>query len=62
MYEKYDFNEIGGEHACQLLLESVMEDVLEVDKFAYNDGDIYLSGLSYKEHLETEVGVKYGSR
>lgn len=62
MYEKLDQNEVGGERSCQLLLDSVMEDILEIEKFTYSDGDLYLTGLSYEEHLRTEVGVKYASK
>ncbi|KAF5272833.1 hypothetical protein FQR65_LT00429 [Abscondita terminalis] len=60
MYEKLDQNEVGGLRSCQLLFTSVIEVGIELEKFAYTDGDLLLTGLSYKEYLQNEVGVKYG--
>lgn len=62
MYNKCDQDEVGGDESCQLLFKSVVEESKQIDKIDYNDGDLKLSLLSYKEYLEREVGVKYGSK
>ncbi|KAF5305793.1 hypothetical protein FQA39_LY09129 [Lamprigera yunnana] len=60
VYEKYDQNDVGGSRACQLLMTSVIELGIKMEKFTYTDGDLNLTGLSYREYLQEEIGAKFG--
>lgn len=62
LYEKLDQNEVSGERGCQYLLESVMEDIRDIENFYYTNADLLLLNLSYDEVLRKNVGVKHGSR
>nr|XP_022915444.1 atrial natriuretic peptide receptor 2 isoform X2 [Onthophagus taurus] len=61
MYERNDFEEVGGQKACYLLMSTVIENIKKLNvSLDYNDGDINSLKLNYEEYLKKTIGVKYG--
>lgn len=61
MYEKYDQNEVAGSQGCQLLQKTLLE-MVKSDLESYNDGDLNMTGISFRDYLSSVVGVEYGSK
>ncbi|XP_018320672.1 atrial natriuretic peptide receptor 1-like isoform X2 [Agrilus planipennis] len=60
LYLKSNQNEVAGSESCYLLAKSVINELSQIERLAYLDGDLELNSVGYKEFLRERVGVRYG--